>query len=248
MIQDWHERFLEQARWTESLRAYLFKQHPLQKNQRILEVGSGTGAVTSSVGRFTTATLYGLDLDSRRAAFSKNSGQPAFFLAGDALRLPFASETFDMVYCHYLLLWLKSPETALAEMARVTRSGGLVAALAEPDYSARMDYPPPLDDLGRLQTEALRRQGADPAVGRRLATLFAKSSLRIMESGIYGSQWSLPSNAAADENEWKMLESDLEGRLPPERMDDFRRIDREAGENGSRVRFVPTFYCLALRP
>jgi hypothetical protein len=43
-------------------------------------------------------------------------------------------------------------------MARVSRT---VLALAEPDYSGRVDEPAELKSLGEWQTEALQRQGAD---------------------------------------------------------------------------------------
>jgi hypothetical protein len=40
----------------------------------------------------------------------------------------------------------------LKEMSRVCKPGGMVAAFAEPDYEARIAYPPELDSPVRLQS------------------------------------------------------------------------------------------------
>ena len=88
---------------------------------------------------------------------------------------------FDITFCHFLLLWVQHPLQALSEMQRVTRPGGFVLALAEPDYDHRLDTPASLTLLGRWQAESLRRQGADPGIGARLADLFRQTGLQIVE-------------------------------------------------------------------
>ena len=40
------------------------------------------------------------------------------------MRCPFTNASFDLTFCHYLLLWLKDPLSAIKEMKRVTRPGG----------------------------------------------------------------------------------------------------------------------------
>jgi demethylmenaquinone methyltransferase / 2-methoxy-6-polyprenyl-1,4-benzoquinol methylase len=46
------------------------------------------------------------------------------FVAGDALRLPFADQAFDVVTISFGLRNVADPDTALTEMLRVTRPGG----------------------------------------------------------------------------------------------------------------------------
>jgi SAM-dependent methyltransferase len=51
---------------------------------------------------------------------------------GEAQRLPFPDDSFDLTTCQTLLIHLSDPSAAIAEMLRVTKPGGLVA-VAEPN-------------------------------------------------------------------------------------------------------------------
>ena len=131
----------------------------------------------------TTAALHGLDLDPTRLADAARHVPQAKLVCGDALGLPYPAEVFEITFCHFLLLWVPDPLQALLEMRRVTRPGGYVLALAEPDYNSRVDKPDPLAPLGRWQAESLRRQGADPGLGARLAELFRQAGIPPIETG-----------------------------------------------------------------
>ena len=48
---DWHARYVQQARWTNQLRHYLYRKAGLRDGQQILEVGCGTGAVLGDFHR-----------------------------------------------------------------------------------------------------------------------------------------------------------------------------------------------------
>ncbi len=160
----------------------------------------------------------------------------------DGHLLPFADGLFDAVYCHYLLLWVANPARVLAEMKRVTRPGSAVIALAEPDHAARIDYPPPLDELGRLQTAALAKQGADVSIGRRIKALFHQSELLNISTGILGAQWD--QNKKQNSEELAVLQSDLTQVLSKEEFEAFKSVDRQAWVKGERVMFIPTFYAI----
>ncbi len=245
---DWHARFQAQAEWTHDLRAHLFPQADLARARRILEVGAGTGVITGELHELSSARLYGLDLDPVRLALVARPEDPRTrFIAGNALDLPFPSATFEIAYCHFLLLWIADPVQALEEMKRVVRPGGHVLALAEPDYGGRIDYPLELADLGRLQAESLRDQGADPHRGRQLGALFQAAGLLSIEVGILGGYWKVPSPKNWDA-EWAILEHDLDGQIPAESLDRWRAVDREAWERGERILFVPTFYAWGQTP
>ena len=75
----------------------------------------------------------GVDIDCRNVNKCKNRGLDA--LVTDASHLPYEDGSFDMVYCSFLLLWVKDPLEVLKEMKRVSR--GSVVCLAEPDYGGR---------------------------------------------------------------------------------------------------------------
>ncbi len=243
-LDDWHERFLQQAGWTESLRAHLFARAGVRDAHRILEAGCGTGAVSAATARaHPSASVTGLDIDPARLRFARAHAPDCRYAHGDALRLPFRSGAFDLTYCHYLLLWIGDPQQALREMVRVTRRGGWVAALAEPDYGGRIDYPPEFAAIGRMQAESLRRQGADTEIGRKLAGLFHNSGIRLETSGVLGAD--LPSgggNSTEAGLELKILLEDLGEKISGPERDALREADRAARNSGRRVLFIPTFY------
>lgn len=236
---NWHDRYAQQARWTRDLRAYLFDKAGLANARRVLEVGCGTGAILSSMT--TSASIHGLDL-SRAALAEARIHAPGVFLANaDALSLPYADFTFDITFCHFLLLWVRDPLTAVREMARVTRPGGHVLALAEPDYSARVDKPESLALLGRWQADALRAQGADASFGARLADTFARAGIEIVETGSLQKSRSeaLPGER---EKEWAVIEADLAASVSGEDIHKMKLIDEEAWARGERVLYVPTYF------
>jgi len=242
--EEWHDWFLRQAEWTRPTRLWLYRQAGLEKARRVLEVGCGTGVIAGEVARLSTAGVVGLDVDAGMLGAARSYAPQVLLAQGDAQALPFADGVFDLVLCHDLLLWLHDPARAVAEMARVVRAGGFVLACAEPDYGGRIDHPPELALLGRWQAEALRRQGADPQIGRRLGEVFVAAGLRTMV-GVMAGQWELPSAPdAAFSAEWAMRRHDLSPWLPPEELERLEEIDREALAAGRRLLFVPTFYAL----
>jgi len=177
-------------------------------------------------------------------AFAARRHGGVSFARGDAHGLPFGPGAFDVVLCHFVLLWLERPRQALEEMVRVVRPGGWVVACAEPDYGGRIDHPPELAPLGEMQREALRRQGADPEMGRRLAGLFAGAGLQVTVGTLAG-QWQRPAAPGeAFEAEWRMRAWDLGDAIAPDELARLKEADRQAMERGERVLFVPTFYAL----
>jgi SAM-dependent methyltransferase len=244
--QVWHQRYLTQADWTQHIRQYILKKTSPTPGERILEVGSGTGAVLNALSHEGDFHLSGVDLDHPSLTFSQ-SLYPAFdLIQADGHHLPFAPGSFGLVFCHYLLMWVQKPQHILYEMTRVTRPGGWVIALAEPDHQARIDYPPPLDDLGTRQTQALQDQGVDVYMGRKLRSLFFQTGLVEVEVGILSAQWDgLPS---WDATESIMIQADLAGQLTPDALVDYQHTDKQARETGQRILFIPTFYALGKVP
>ena len=239
---EWHKRFLQQAGWTGDLRGYLFQRAGLPAARRVLEVGCGTGAILADLE--TGAAVHGLDRDALRLAEARRHAPQARLTCADALRLPYAAGIFDITFCHFLLLWVGDPLQALREMKRVTRPGGSLLALAEPDYDARVDKPDELAALGRWQAESLRRQGADPGLGSRLAELFSQAGLRPVETGCLKSDEEHPPGPAERELEWDVLSADLRGLVPPEEIQRFKRLDETAWQRGERVLYVPTYWMM----
>ncbi len=233
---NWHSRYLQQAAWTHDLRVYLFEQAGLADAHHVLEVGCGTGAVLSDLS--TPASLHGLDLEPASLAECRIHAPAASLTRGDAHSLPYPDRYFDIAYCHFLLLWVNDPLQVVREMARVSRS---VLAFAEPDYSQRVDKPDAFVALGRWQTESLLRQGADPSFGGRLAETFHQAGIRLVETGpIQGQE--VMRTADDWENEWAVIQTDLEGIAPSEEIRQMKKLDEAARRRGVRALHVPTYF------
>jgi len=236
---NWHTRYAQQAKWTRDLRAYLFNKTKLDEASRVLEVGCGTGAILSELP--DNIPLHGLDLDPAALAECQVHAPTVSLIRGNALALPYSNSSFDIVYCHFLLLWVRDPLQALLEMKRVTKPGGDIIAFAEPDYSHRIDKPGELVQLGVWQTESLKRQGADPGLGARLAALFFQAEIKINETGTIQSVDNEPSSEEW-EIEWAVIESDLAGSVPSEDIHKMKMLDQQARVRGERVLNVPTYF------
>ena len=236
---NWHTRYLQQANWTRDLRAYLFEKAGLRRARRVLEVGCGTGAVLADIS--TRAPLHGLDLDPVALAECRIHAPAVDITTGNALSLPYQDAAFDITYCHFLLLWVKNPTQALREMKRVTKPNGSILAFAEPDYTNRIDKPEELAMLGKWQVDALKRQGADPSFGARLAKSFYEAGIRLIETGPIQSQ-GLMRDADEREQEWAVIESDLMGLVPAKEIQKMKVLDLESWAKNVRVLQVPTYF------
>jgi len=233
---NWHSRYLQQAAWTRDLRIYLFEQAGLTNARRVLEVGCGTGAILGDIS--TPAALHGLDLEPASLVECRFHVPAVSLTRSDAHFLPYPDQSFDIVFCHFLLLWVHDPLQVLCEMARVGRS---VLALAEPDYSQRVDEPAALKPLGKWQTEALKRQGANPFFGAALAKTFYKAGIKLVETGPIQGQ-AVVRSAEEWETEWAVIEADLGGFVPSGEIQKLKKLDETARKQGERTLYVPAFF------
>lgn len=91
--------------------------------QRVLDLAAGTGTSSepfAALGCFVAPTDFSLGM--LRVGKSRRPDLP--FVAGDALRLPYADASFDVVSISFGLRNVSDPEAACAELRRVTRPGG----------------------------------------------------------------------------------------------------------------------------
>ena len=185
--EDLHQRYSLQAKWTKPFRNYLFSKLPVTENLNILEVGCGTGAILTeiqSVFQGSIKLISGMDVyrDSLVFASSKNKGS---FIQGDAHLIPFVDSCFDLVYCHYFLLWVQNPIEVFLEMVRVTKKGGICAVMAEPSYDEMEVEPADLQNLALKQKKVLSGKGANINIGNTLYKLFYEAGYSDIEFGRY---------------------------------------------------------------
>jgi demethylmenaquinone methyltransferase/2-methoxy-6-polyprenyl-1,4-benzoquinol methylase len=128
---------------------------------RVLDLAAGT-ATSSTPFAAAGAEVVPCDfsLGMLRVGKQRQRGLP--FVAGDALRLPFADASFDAVTISFGLRNVQDPGAALAEMLRVTRPGGrlVVCEFSHPTWAPfRTVY---VEYLMRALPEVARRVSSNP--------------------------------------------------------------------------------------
>jgi SAM-dependent methyltransferase len=239
-----HQRYSVQASWTVLIREKLLRDSGIDKAAHCLEVGAGTGAITADIVATHTASCFALDKNPTTTKFGYENIPSAHWCVGDGSMLPFPKASFDVVFCHFLLMWVERPLEVLKEMSRVTTPTGFVICMAEPDYGGRIDYPHPLEALGELQFVSLTKQGADPRMGSKLLALYREAGLREVRVGVLGGEWDLKPNPQDYQSELQTLMGDLK-QVDRNAAQDLLELDQQSWETGERILFVPTFYAIA---
>jgi SAM-dependent methyltransferase len=111
---------------------------------RWLDIGCGNGACTELlVSRCAPAAVVGIDPSEAQLSFART--RPSLtgvttFRQGDAMALPFDADSFDVAVMPLVIFFVPEPAVGVAEMVRVVRPGGLVAAYAWDMYGGGFPY------------------------------------------------------------------------------------------------------------
>ena len=136
---DAYEHFM--GRWSRELAPLLVEYAGVRDGGGVLDVGSGTGALTAAVAAAApSGQVIGIDAAATYVAYAqaRSSDDRLRFEEGDARRLRFPSGRFDRTLSLLALNFFPDPSSALDEMIRVTRPGGTVAAVVW-DYGEGME-------------------------------------------------------------------------------------------------------------
>jgi len=127
--------------------------------ERVLDLAAGTGS-SSLPFAAAGAQVVAADFSLGMLRVGKKAHPDLDLLAGDALRLPFADASFDVVTISFGLRNVSDVDAALAEMARVTRPGGrlVVCEFSHPTWAP----------FRTVYTEYLMK--ALPGVARRVSS------------------------------------------------------------------------------
>jgi len=95
---------------------------------RALDVGCGPGGLTSElVARAGAERVAAIDPAAQFADACRERHPGADVRVGPAEQLPWEDDTFDATLAQLVIAFMADPDRGLAEMARVTRPGGVVA-------------------------------------------------------------------------------------------------------------------------
>jgi ubiquinone/menaquinone biosynthesis C-methylase UbiE len=186
------ERLVEQAEhWRHRL---ITDGTRLEPGTRLLEVGTGVGAVLAVLGQeFPGLQLTGVDIEPKQLEYAgghlERAGVEAALVEADALALPFEDESFDHVWMMWFLEHISDPVAVLREARRVLVPSGGITAI-EVDYSTVRAEPTTLaiEALFRTMVEGMAASGWSDA-GTRLPGWLRDAGFREIDEGERSYWW-----------------------------------------------------------
>jgi SAM-dependent methyltransferase len=211
---------------------------------RYLDVGGGTG----DDGRLLQET-YGVravvvDASTRLVSEARRRGIEA--VVGEAHKLPFPNASFDGCSSDRTFQHLANPERAVAEMARVTRSGGRVV-VADPDYDTQV-----VDVSDQRLARRVLRYRADHLVrnatlAHRMPGLFSRAGLE--DVSVEAMTLIVRDHTAVDNvmglRDWA-AHGHERGLVSPEDAEDWPEVFDDAVASG-RFMYAVTFFITSAR-
>jgi SAM-dependent methyltransferase len=175
-----YDRFM--GRYSGTLAPQMADLSGVEAGQRVVDVGCGPGALaTELVRRVGADAVAAVDPSESfaAAAAERNPGVDVRLAAAE--ELPFADDEFDAALAQLVVHFMEDPVRGLAEMGRVTRSGGAVVACVW-DHAGGRTPIEPFWQVARAVVPGL--EGETELAGARqghLGELFAQAGLRNVE-------------------------------------------------------------------
>ena len=132
---DAYERLM--GRWSRVLARPFLEFAGLRAGERILDAGCGTGSLMFTIPQVAdVAHIDGIDFSEVyvEAARHRNTDPRITISQGDVCALPFQDGTFDRSLALLVLHFVPESQQAVAEMKRVVKPGGVVAATVWDSY------------------------------------------------------------------------------------------------------------------
>jgi ubiquinone/menaquinone biosynthesis C-methylase UbiE len=174
-----HESVLRSHRWRTAQNSAAYLLPRLQPGHTLLDIGCGPGTITADLaalvapGRVTALEQSDEALSLARAEIARRGIDNVDFMVGDVHDLlDTPDDMYDVVHAHQVLQHVVDPLRALAEMRRVAKPGGLIAA-RDGDYGGFVWAPQiaELDEWLALYHRLARAAGGEPNAGRWLLAL-----------------------------------------------------------------------------
>jgi SAM-dependent methyltransferase len=208
--------------------------------QRWLDVGCGSGAFSELlVQRCAPAEVHGVDPSEGQLAFARTrpAAQVASFSTGDAMALPFDADRFDAAVMALVIFFVPEPHRGVAEMVRVVRPGGQIAAYAWDVAGGGFPFAPIQAGMRAMGLTPALPPSADAARQEALVSLWTGAGLTGVETRTIAVERSF-----ADFEEYWQTSTNTSGSMRPvlaamseaeiARFKDTVRASMPAGPNG----------------
>jgi SAM-dependent methyltransferase len=178
-----YDRFM--GRYSTPLAPQLADLAAIAAGQRVLDVGCGPGALTAELVRRAGADgVSAVDPSEPfvAAAIERNPGVDV--RQGSAEQLPFPDDGFDAALAQLVVHFMADPAGGLAEMARVTRRGGVVAACVWDHAGGRSPLSGFWDAAREVDPDVHDESALAGAREGHLAELFEQAGLGDVEASV----------------------------------------------------------------
>ena len=180
---DSYDRFM--GRYSAQLAPGLADLAGVRAGQTVLDVGCGPGALTAElVRRLGPDAVAAVDPSEPFVAAARARHPGVDVRRSAAENLPFPDGTFDAACAQLVVHFMKDPSAGLAEMARVTRAGGVVAACVWDLAGGRAPISVFWQAARELDESAEDESRLAGARAGQLAELFEAAGLRGIEEAV----------------------------------------------------------------
>jgi len=104
----------------------VMKKLSLQKGERLLDVGCGSGVLLSELVRKAEIVGMGMDFSEKEIEIARNCFPHVPFQMGSVELIPFPDQFFDKVLCYGVLLYVENWKPGLHELLRICKDGGMI--------------------------------------------------------------------------------------------------------------------------
>ncbi len=155
----------------------------LEKGKRVLEVGCGTGSMTTWLGkqvgvngRVVAVDASEEQLEIARKAAEKVGAANIEFICSTIEALDLPSDSIDLAYSRLLLMHLNDPKHVLINMKKYLKPGGVMAC-EEPHAGSLMTMPrnEHIERLNELFIQLGKLQGHDFNIGDNLYSILTSA-------------------------------------------------------------------------
>lgn len=164
----------------------LLRRAGLGPGMRAADIGCGVGTVTAWMagqvgpgGEVVGVDISPAQVEQARAAAAQAGLGNVRFAVGSAERTGLPRETFDLVFCRFVLMHVPDPTAAVREMRDLVRPGGVLVC-EDGDFTSPFCEPPSpaFDRCFELYRAVGERRGLDFRLGPKLYRLFLDADFR----------------------------------------------------------------------